>query len=257
MLQSNSFCHKNLIWLISLILYCQFTSAQLLEPDFTSEKREENSFRVHLIRTGIIGISSLQHFDLTAELLKFRYDTKNGVYLGFTVFSTRTIWMGNKEDTLNTFDFLMNPIGGTVHGNILSKIPLKRSKVKNSNIGLSIGSKWIQGPQAPNFKSTSFFDHYLRLGWIHQRLLSEDALTNSSLSFWAFPYLQLHQASEESRRLFFKEQIDPQAYGYGLEIGIDYNSQLKLSIYGQQLLNTSPESEFNQFVARLVAAYRF
>jgi hypothetical protein len=88
-------------------------------------------------------------------------------------------------------------------------------------------------------------------------LLSEDALTNSSLSFWAFPYLQLHQASEESRRLFFKEQIDPQAYGYGLEIGIAYNSQLKLSIYGQQLLNTSPESEFNQFVARLVAAYRF
>mgnify|MGYP000244343989 CR=1 FL=1 len=60
-------------WFFGMVLCFQFTSAQLMELDFTSEKREESSFRIHLLRSGIIGVSSLKHFDITAELLKFRY----------------------------------------------------------------------------------------------------------------------------------------------------------------------------------------
>jgi hypothetical protein len=239
------------------LLYIQQASSQLLELDFTSEKKEESSFKIHLIRYGIIGVSSLQHLDLTAEVLKMRYDAKNGLYLGFTVFSTRTIWQGNKVDELNTFDFLMNPIGGTVHGNFFGRLPLNRSKTQNSNIGLSIGSKWIQGPPVPMFRSNSFLDHYLRLGWVHQRLLAEDALANSSLSFWTFPHIQFHQSSSESRSIYFDDQIDSLAQGYGIELGIEYNTQLKITLHGQQLLNTDPQGDFNRFVTRLIVAYRF
>ena len=248
---------KLTIYIVGIFLSCQLTNAQLLELDFTSEKREESSFRIHFIRFGIVGASSLKHFDLTAEVLKFRYDTKNGLYWGFTVFGTRTIWRGNKIDALNTFDFLMNPIGGTVHGNLLTRIPLKRYKTKNSNIGLSMGTKWIQGPPLANFKSNSFFDHYLRLGWIHQRLFSEDPLTNSSLSFWTCPHLQFHQSSAESRKLYFNDQIDQFALGYGIELGIEYNTQLKVTLHGQQLLNTDQEGDFGRFVTRLIVAYHF
>ena len=248
---------KLTIYIVGIFLSCQLTNAQLLELDFTSEKREESSFRIHLIRYGIVGASNLKHLDLTAEVLKFKYDTRNGLYWGFTVFGTRTIWRGNKIDALNTFDFLMNPIGWTIHGNLFTRIPLKRYKTKNSNIGFSMGSKWIQGPPLANLKSNSFFDHYVRLGWIHQRLLTEDTLTNSSLSFWTFPHLQFHQSSAESRKLYFNDQIDQFALGYGIELGIEYNTQLKVTLHGQQLLNTDQEGDFGRFVTRLIVAYRF
>ncbi|MDC0515472.1 hypothetical protein OAN99_06630 [Flavobacteriaceae bacterium] len=68
------------IYIVGIFLCSQLTNAQLLELDFTSEKREESSFRIHFIRFGIVGASSLKHLDLTAEVLKFRYDTKNGLY---------------------------------------------------------------------------------------------------------------------------------------------------------------------------------
>lgn len=248
---------KNTLWLLGILLCSQFANGQLIELDYTYEKREESSFRIHLIRYGMIGISSLQHLDFSAEIIKMRYNAKNGFSLGFSVFSTQTLWRGNKVDELNTFDFLMNPIGGTVNGNFFVKIPLKRSKINNSNIGVSLGTKWIEGPPAPNFQSNSFFDHYTRLGWLYQRLLAEDALTNSSLSFWAFPHIQFHRSSAESRKLYFNNQIDPLAQGYGVELGIEYNTQLKITLHGQQLLNTDPQGEFNRFISRLIVAYRF
>ena len=257
MSKSNFSFFKSNIFLLGVLLSCHFASAQLLELDYTSEKKEESSFKIYLIRYGIIGVSNLKHLDLTTEVLKMRYDSKNGLYIGFTVFGTQTIWQGNKVNELNTFDFLMNPIGGAVHGNFFGRIPFKRSVNQNSNIGLSIGSKWIEGPPAPNFRSNSFFDHYLRLGWVYQLLLAEDALTNSSLSFWTFPHIQFRQSTAESRKIYFKDQIDPLAHGYGIELGIEYNTQLKITLHGQQLLNTDPQGDFNRFVTRLIVAYRF
>jgi hypothetical protein len=107
------------------------------------------------------------------------------------------------------------------------------------------------------FRSNSFLDHYLRLGWVHQRLLAEDALANNSLSFWTFPHIQFHQSSSQSRGIYFDDQIDSLAQGYGIELGIEYNTQLKITLHGQQLLNTDPQGDFNRFVTRLIVAYRF
>jgi hypothetical protein len=72
-------------------------------------------------------------------------------------------------------------------------------------------------------------------------------LTNSSLSFWTFPHLQFHQSSAESRKLYFNDQIDQFALGYGIELGIEYNTQLKVTLHGQQLLNTDPEGRLWPF----------
>lgn len=257
MYKSHVFSTKNKLWILGSILFCQFTNAQLLELDFTYERREESNFKIHLVRYGIIGVSSLQHLDLSAEVIKMKYDAKNGFYLGFSIFSTQTLWRGNKVDELNTFDFLMNPIGGNANGNFFAKIPLKRSQIQNSNIGISLGTKWIEGPPTPNYQSSSFLDHYSRLGWVYQRLLAEDALTNSSLSFWTYPHIQFHRSSAKSRNLFFDNQIDPLAQGFGIELGIECNTQLKITLHGQQLTNTDPEAEFKRFVTRLVVAYRF
>ena len=87
------------------------TSAQLLEIDYSLEKKEESSFRVHVIRYGIVGVSNLQHIDLSVEALKLRFDSKKGSHFSFSVYGTQTLWRGNKIDGLNTFDFVMNPNG--------------------------------------------------------------------------------------------------------------------------------------------------
>ena len=98
-------------WLFGFSLLTWITSAQLLEIDYSLEKKKESSFRVHVIRYGIVGVSNLQHIDLSVEALKLRFDSKKGSHFSFSVYGTQTLWRGNKIDGLNTFDFIMNPMG--------------------------------------------------------------------------------------------------------------------------------------------------
>ena len=79
---------------------------------------------IHLIRTGIVGMSSLKHLDFTIEALKLRFDAKKGSHFDFTLYGTQTIWNGSPENVLNTFDFLMNPIGGDINTNLFFSYPL-------------------------------------------------------------------------------------------------------------------------------------
>lgn len=243
--------------LVGFFLLSSFSSAQMLDIDYAQGKREESSFRVHFFRYGVIGISSLQHLNVTSEVAKFRFDAKKGLHLSFSVFGTSTLWAGNKKDLLNSFDYIMNPTGGRANGTFFISYPIANKDTQNSKIGLSFGTKWIQGPVQPEFKSSSFFDNFLRMGWIYEQLLAEDALQNTSLSFWGFPHVQLHQLTQDSTTRFFDNELELVSYGYGLEIGLDYNDSLKLILTGQQLLNTHPESDLKRFVARLTVAYRF
>ena len=249
--------NKTRLFLVGFLLLSAALTAQLLEIDYTKGKREEESFRIQLIRTGIVGISSLKHLDFTLEVLKLRYDSKKGNHIALTVYGTQTLWRGNRIDELNTFDFLMNPIGGTINGSFFGSFTLKKNELQNTKLGVSIGNKWIEGTPLPNFQNTSFFDYYGRVGWIYQKTLAEDALTNSSLYFWAFPSLLMHQSSAESRQQFFNNQLDPLSYGYALELGFEYNTQLKMTLVGQQLVNADPSGNFGRFVARLIVGYRF
>ena len=246
-----------IIFFIGSILQSALCFGQLLEVDYTKDKREENSFRIQFIRTGIVGISSLNHLDITLEAAKLSFYYKNGSYLSFTLYGTNTLWLGNRENLLNTFAFLMNPIGGDINGSLFFSYPLSKKELQNTKIALSLGKKWIQGQPLPNFESNSFFDNYGRLGWVFQGTLSDDALTNSSLYFWTFPSILFHHGTVESRRKFFDNKLDPFSYGYAIELGLEYNTQLKVSLIGQQILNSDPSGDFGRVVARLIVGYRF
>tara|TARA_B100001027_G_C16235713_1_gene316916 strand:+ start:33 stop:806 length:774 start_codon:yes stop_codon:yes gene_type:complete len=246
---------------LTIFLFFIFISwncfGQMLELDYSKQKREESSFKVHLIRTGIIGMSGLKHLDFTIEALKLRFDAKKGSNVNFTLYGTQTIWNGNRKDLLNTFDFLMNPIGGDINANLFFSYPLSNKELQNTKIALSIGKKWIQGQPLPNFQNNSFFDNYGRFGFIYQSTIAEDPINNSSLHFWTFPSLIIHQGTEESRRQFFNNNLDPHSYGYAIELGLEYNAQLKVTLLGQQILNADPAGDFGQFVTRLFIGYRF
>ena len=148
---------KYSLFLLVFLLHGTYCHAQLLELDYTKDKREESSFRVQLIQTGIIGASSLKHIDVTVEGLKLRFDSKKRTHLALTIYGTRTIWRGNRIDKINTFDFLMNPIGGTINGSLFTSYSINKNKLKNTKLALSLGKKWIQGPPLTNFKNSFFF----------------------------------------------------------------------------------------------------
>ena len=137
---------KNPIQLIyfQLIIICflidpSFGYSQLLDLDYTKQKREESSFKAYFIRNGIISLSSLKHLDVTAELSKLKYFTKNGVNFDFTIYGTETIWKGNRSDQLNSFDFLMNPIGGVLNGSFFCNYPIKNSDFFNTKLSIGFG----------------------------------------------------------------------------------------------------------------------
>ena len=243
--------------IICFLIYPSLGYCQLIDLDNAKQKREERRFNAYFIRNGIISVSSLKHLDVTAELSKLKYFTKNGINFDFTIYGTETIWKGNRSDQLNTFDCLMNPIGGVLNGSFFFSYILKKEESFNTKLSMGIGKKWIQGSDLPDFKKSSFFDNYFRLGFLYQKKIIEDPLTNSSLYFWTFPSLITHQLSQESRIQFFDNQLDPFSYGYTIELGLEYNSQLKISLIGQQLLNTDPNGEFGLLVARLIIGYRF
>ena len=256
-------CSKGFIYsnkgrfFVGFMLFSSLCFGQLLEVDYNGGTREESRLRVQFLRSGTLGVSSLKHLDLTVEGAKFRYDSRNGSQLSVTLYGTKTLWRGNRIDALNTFDFLMNPTGGSVNGALFYSIPLSFNELYLNKMALVLGNKWIQGPPLPNIQNTSFFDRYGRLGWVYQSKITEDPLTNSSLYFWSFPALLLHQGSPLSRQQFFNGELAPWSYGYAVELGMEYNTKLKVTLLGQQLLNTVRKSPFGQFVARLIVSYRF
>ena len=117
--KSSSF-FKGSIFITTFLLFGPFIQAQLLEIDYTKDKREENTFKAQFIRTGIIGASSLKNLDLTVEALKLTLNNKQKSQFAFTLYGTNTVWRGNRIDELNTFDFLMNPIGGRINGSFFT-----------------------------------------------------------------------------------------------------------------------------------------
>ena len=74
--------------------------------------------------------------------------------------------------------------------------------------------------------------------------LADDALTNSSLYFWTFPSIIFHQSTPDSRRQFFDYKLNPFSYGYAMELGLEFNSQIKVTLIGQQILNADPTGNF-------------
>ena len=85
--KSSSF-FKGSIFIIIFLLFGTFIQAQLLEIDYTKDKREENNFKAQFIRTGIIGASSLKNLDLTVEALKLSYNNKQKSQFAFTLYGT-------------------------------------------------------------------------------------------------------------------------------------------------------------------------
>ena len=150
---------------VTFILFFQLLFSQSLvefnlENSYISYDGKHPAHNWTGISKEIQGSFELDIDDLTQSKIDlyvpvFSFDSKKRTHLAITIYGTRTIWRGNRIDELNTFDFLMNPIGGTINGSFFTSYSINKNELKNTKLALSLGKKWIQGPPLPNFKNSS------------------------------------------------------------------------------------------------------
>ena len=251
---------KKLLLLSQCILFLfsiQFVTAQQIPIDYTATKKRESSFKVRLLKQGIIGINTLQHLDLTGELITINKTNTNGTSLSFTLFSTQAIWAGNKNDQLNILSYMHNPVGGFLNGSLMAKIPLSFKKDSSYKLGVRLGQRLIEAFPIDPINSRYFMDNYGSIGLIYQRLLYENARENESLYLIMYPNGIVHNSSAEKREQFFDNQLKTTVFGYGFQLGIELNRKFRFSFMGHQLLNANEGTELGKFVLRFSTGYVF
>ena len=94
-------------------------------------------------------------------------------------------------------------------------------------------------------------------GVVYQRILFEDAPENQRIDFWIYPHLMASQVGEENLKIFFDNQLETISYGYGLQMGIEFNRKVRLIFLLNQFINTINSDVLGNPVLRLILSYRF
>ena len=221
-----------------ILIFYYSTNAQHLTIDPSPGKKEESSIRLKLIKSGLVGINSIGHLTLTGYGLFYaRYSGRKGTVVEFDLSTTYTPLFLNKNDQRNTASHLLNPLGGLINGGITFSHPLQVSENKVSKVRLRTGLKWVEAIPIKGAFGKNFLDQFAELGWVYQNLLAEDPLENKQLYFLAFPHVFAHYSDAKQRSSFFGNQLPPAALGYGIEVGLEFNRNLQLTLLGSQFLN--------------------
>ena len=229
---------QSVVFILFYFFIYHTTHAQRFTPDPSPGKKEESSIRLQFIKSGILGINTIGHLTLTGSGLFYaRYSGRKGSVVEFDVSSTYTPLFFNKNDQRNTASHLLNPVGGAVNGGFTFSHPLKMSDNKVSKVRLRTGLKWVEAVPIKGIDGRNFSDQYAELGWYYQNLLAEDPMQNQQLYFLAFPHVFAHYSGAEQRTSFFGNQLPPTAIGYGVEVGLEFNRNLQLTLLGSQFLN--------------------
>lgn len=240
-----------IIFLISTSL-----SGQLLELDYGSPLKKENLFRISLFKQFMGGVNTLGHLDISTEALNLKYSTSGSFVGGLSVVGTTSIFRGNQDDKKNNLSPLLNPMGGAVNGSLYATLSLKKKEKSSLGLSTRMGLKWIQGSALKGFENY-FLSRYGVFGVVYQRILFEDAPENQRIDFWIYPYLMASQVGEENLEIFFDNQLETISYGYGLQMGIEFNRKVRLIFLLNQFINTINSDSLGNPVLRLILSYRF
>ena len=240
-----------IIFLISTSL-----SGQLLELDYGSPLRKESLFRISLFKQFMGGINTLGHIDISTEALNLKYSTSGSFVGGLSVVGTTSIFRGNQDDKKNNLSPLLNPMGGTVNGSLYASLSIKKKEKSSLSLSTRMGLKWIEGTPLRGFESR-FLSGYGIFGGVYQRLLFEDAPENQRIDFWTYPHFMFSNIGAADLNLFFNNELESNSYGYGLQMGVEFNRKLRLVFLLNQFINTPDSTSLGKAVLRFTLAYRF
>ena len=110
---------------------------------------------------------------MTSEALNIRYVSKKGTDLSFSLIGTQILYFGSKNDKLNSFSQLMNPLGGRIGSIISFSQPISYKDKTSYSFTSSIGKRMIVSNPIGNsvgFGNRYFLNTHGSLGLIYQKL---------------------------------------------------------------------------------------
>ena len=161
---------------------------------------------------------------------RFKYSGKRGFHSIFSVSTTRIFVLANKNDKVNTLSQLLLPNSGVANGSLFTTLPLETSKKTKILLTSQLGMRWIRAEPIVQKNKNNFLNKMGSLGLRFQRIVLEDPLRNQRIFFWTIPHAHFNHSSVAERERFFEQDLDPFAWGYGLEVGIDVRPGTKSSV---------------------------
>ena len=226
--------------------------AQQLTVEPSPGKKEESFFRFRFFKSGLLGFNSIGHLTVSGSgLLNLRYSGKKGSFTEFDLSSTYSPLFLNSNDQRNAVSHLLNPLGGLVNVSLRYAIPLHIEETTASKLTIRTGLKLVEAFPIKAIDGQNFLDQYAEVGWLYQNLIAEDALQNQSLYFMAYPHFFVHHSGAEQRASFFGQNLPPTAQGYGVELALDFNRRLWVSLTGSQFVNATVANNLQKFVLAL------
>jgi hypothetical protein len=230
-------------------------SAQQLDIDYTPGGNPEKVVKFTLFKTIGGGLNTQGVYELTSEALRVEATNGNGWGAGMSLYSNFTFFGGDLENLKTRASHLLYSYGGLVNGQLTLSGPLITSDhplLLTVHGGARLNDAGIALPmmQSPRYVN---FDAGLGL----YRSLKLKQTPKLSLFSWLQPTLTHHWLGEDNSRIFYNHQLQATNWSVGLQTGLEWNQNFRLSLFINQFITEQVLSKLNQPVVRANLVYRF
>ncbi len=247
------------IFCFLLLFSISFSYSQLFDLDYSLKRKSERLLKVDLLKQFMLSYDTNGSIGITAEGLNIKYISKKGTNLSFSLVGTQIFYFGSKNDKLNSFSQIMNPLGGRIGSIISFNQPIKYEDKSSYSFISTIGERMIVSVPIGNsvgFGNRYFLNTHGSLGLVYQKLFNENILENKSLALWFSPQIIFSHSKENDVQRFFLNNLKPSSYGYLSELGLEFNKVLKISFLLNQFINTENSSKLKHPTLRLTVNYK-
>ena len=242
-----------------LIFNISFSYSQLLDLDYSFIRKSERLLKVELLKQFMLSYDTNGTIGMTAEAINIKYISKKNSDLSFSLIGTQILYFGSKNDKLNSFSQLMNPLGGRIGGIISFTQQISFQDKTSYKFTSSVGERMIVSNPIGNsvgFGNRYFLNTNGSVGFIYQKLFNEKILENKSLMLWFSPKIIFSYSKKNDIERFFLNSLKSKSYGYSFELGIEYNKFLKMGLLLNQLMNTERSSTLKSPSLRMTVNYK-
>ena len=141
-----------------LIFSISFSYSQLLDLDYSFKRKSESLLKVDLLKQFMLSYDTNGSIGMTTEALNIRHVSKKGTDLSFSLIATQILYFGSKNDKLNSFSQLMNPLGGRIGSIISFSQPISYKDKTSYSFTSSIGERMIFSNPIGNSVGISFIE---------------------------------------------------------------------------------------------------
>ncbi len=231
--------------------------AQQIDVDYTPGVNPEKGVKITLFKSLGGGLNSQGVYEITSEALRVEANNGDGLQAGISVFGNYNIFGGDLENLKTRASHLLYPYGGLFNGQLTLSAPLVDSDTPillTAHGGIRLNDTYLALPQS---KSTQYLGYEAGFGGYKQFKLWENTLQGKTAYSWLQPTLTHYWLRKEDVQLFYDDQLNRNSWSWGLQTGLEWNKNFRLSLFYNQFISKQGLSALNQPILRINFVYRF